>query len=242
MRAILVVGLVAAAFGPAYSYLALLLVYSRRWADTEAAAALGLYSQYLVLLAANGSLESFVHSVANPRQLQRINMWLVGFAALHLGASVLAVRSGGAMGLLLADAANMAARIAYCLAFIARRFRGVGGFALRSMLPARWTLLALASTVLATGASRVLLLPESAGLWHWWQPGCGGGSSHSSCWAGLGPLAGLRWQARVVLHVLVGTGCLGVVAGVLLVCERDVLRELRKLRGSRGAQEVKKQA
>ena len=53
-----IVGLVAAAFGPAYSWLLLRLLYSTRWADTGAPAALGAYAGYIVLLAVNGILEA----------------------------------------------------------------------------------------------------------------------------------------------------------------------------------------
>ena len=83
VRCISLVGLVGAAFGPAYARLALLLLYGRRWADTEAAPALGWYAQYLPLLAANGILEAFMHAVADERQLHRGNAALVGLAAAH---------------------------------------------------------------------------------------------------------------------------------------------------------------
>lgn len=58
VRGVSIVGLVAAAFGPAYSWLLLRLLYSTRWADTGAPAALGAYAGYIVLLAVNGILEA----------------------------------------------------------------------------------------------------------------------------------------------------------------------------------------
>lgn len=60
VRGVSVVGLVAAAFGPAYSWLLLRLLYSTRWAGTAAPAALGAYAGYIVLLAVNGILEVII--------------------------------------------------------------------------------------------------------------------------------------------------------------------------------------
>lgn len=236
VRAITAVGLVAAAFGPAYAYLALLAGYTRRWADTEAAAALGLYSLTLPLLAGNGILEAFVHAVAGQAQLQRINLWLVVFSAGHLGASVLAVRAGGASGLIVADAANMVARIAYCLAFVAGRFKGVEGYALRRLLPARATLAALGMAAAATGASRLVLLHDSAGVWR--SLASGPGSTRVLPPAALLAAAdALPWRVRAGLHILLGAACLAGVAAVGFVHERDVLAEVRRVRGARKAEE-----
>lgn len=240
VRAITLVGLLAAAFGPGYAYLALLAAYSHRWASTSAPAVLGLYSQYIVLLAANGILEAFVHSVATQRQLQRINLWLVAFSALHLGASAGAVWAWGAAGLILADAANMAVRIAYCAAFVTARFRGVPGFALRKLLPARATLGALAGALALTGASRLLLLPESAGLWSWLRVATKGGSAPAAAVVAaaqpaLALLGGLAWRVRVAAHVLVGAGSLAAVGGTVLLCEKDVVRQLLRVRGKAAA-------
>ena len=55
------------AFGPAYTYMLLRLVYGQRWSETEAPRALAVYCLYILLLAVNGILEAFVHAVANSR-------------------------------------------------------------------------------------------------------------------------------------------------------------------------------
>lgn len=238
VRAITTLGMLAAAFGPAYSYLALLVAYSSRWADTGASAALGAYSCYLVLLAGNGILEAYVHSVATRAQLQRINLWLVAFSALHLGASVVAVQLGGASGLIAADGVNMVARILYCLAFLRRRFAGVRGYAPRAMLPATATLAALVAAAGLTGASRLLLLHESAGLWQWWQARTGG-SLPAALQGVLAAVDSMPWKARAGAHVLVGGVCLCAVCGVLLLHEREVLAQLRRAR--RGKQQEKQE-
>lgn len=229
VRCITTVGLLAAAFGPAYSHLALLLLYGKRWADTEAPLALGLYSQYLVLLAANGILEAFVHSVASERQLHANNVALVGFTAVHAGLSVAAVRGGGAAGLIAADAANMALRIAYCLRFAARRFGGApGGFRSRQLLPSGATAGALAAAAAITSASRLALMPDSSALLR--------GAAQRGMQMQLLPPAVASALARqppallAAAHVSVGAACLALVAATMLRHERGLVAEVRQLR------------
>ena len=232
VRCISIVGLLAAAFGPAYAHLALLLLYGPRWAGTEAPLALALYSQYLALLAINGILEAFVHSVADARQLAASNAWLVAFTAAHAGLSAAAVRAGGAAGLIGADAANMALRIAYCLAFTRHRFRGtVPGFRLRHLLPSRQTVAALVGAAAVTSASRAALLPGSSALAHLAQ-------RHSVQLlpaAAQRALAAQPFAVAAAAHVSVGVACLAVVAAAVALHERSVVSEVRQLRsGGKG--------
>ncbi len=229
VRCITTVGLLAAAFGPAYSHLALLLLYGKRWADTEAPVALGLYSQYLALLAANGILEAFVHSVATERQLHANNVALVGFTAVHAGLSVAAVRSGGAAGLIAADAASMALRIAYCLRFAAARFAGTpAGFRPRQLLPNGATAGALAASAAVTSASRLILMSDSSAL-------LSAAGRHGLQLQLLPPAVAyaLARQPAAVLaaaHVGVGAACLALVAATMLRHERSLVSEMRQLR------------
>ena len=60
-------GLLAVAFGPAYTYMLLRVVYGQQWSETEAPRALAVYCLYILLLAVNGILEAFVHAVADSR-------------------------------------------------------------------------------------------------------------------------------------------------------------------------------
>lgn len=57
VKAVTVAGLLAVTFGPPYSFTLLRVVYSQRWADTEAPFVLGCYTAYLLLLAVNGEWE-----------------------------------------------------------------------------------------------------------------------------------------------------------------------------------------
>lgn len=227
VRCITTVALLAAAFGPAYAYLALLLLYSRRWADTEAPLALGLYSLYLVLVASNGILESFVHSVADERQLHVANATLVVFTAVHAALSIAAVRMLGASGLILADGANMALRIGFCLVFIQRRFGGASlGFHPRNLMPSRQTLLALTVAAAITCVTRVTLLPSSSSLVRALH-----GRSINLIPTALARLLDEQpFHVLVSVHVAVGVACLGLVATAILHNEGDIVQEFKRLR------------
>lgn len=51
VRVVTIVGSLSAAFGPAYAWLLLHLLYGTRWSATAAPAALSLYSWFILLLA-----------------------------------------------------------------------------------------------------------------------------------------------------------------------------------------------
>ncbi|KAK9820818.1 hypothetical protein WJX74_008655 [Apatococcus lobatus] len=116
----LLAGLTAVCFGPPYTYLLLRILYGRRWADgTEAAGALAAYCVYILFLAANGILEAYLHAVSDGRQIMASNVLLVAVSAVHLALSISLIRRLGVVGLIVADGANMALRVLYCLWFIA---------------------------------------------------------------------------------------------------------------------------
>jgi len=54
VREVMLLGLLAVAFGPAYCYTALRLAYSTRWSESEAPRVLAVYCGYILLLAVNG--------------------------------------------------------------------------------------------------------------------------------------------------------------------------------------------
>jgi oligosaccharide translocation protein RFT1 len=237
-RSICLLGLLSAAFGPAYSYLALLLLYTRSWADTEAASSLAAYSMYLALLAANGILEAFCHAVSSGAQLRRTNAVLMGMAVGHILLSVVAVGRLGSLGLILADALNMVMRIAYCCAIISAHFSplglgsmasspGVGPFSLQQLLPRIQVLSSLGLAFAMTGASQALLMPEAASAW-------------GMVWAailygveGIPMVAAVRalpFFARAAAHIGVGAACLAGVGAAVLGSDGDLLHRVRLLR------------
>ena len=90
---------------------------------------------------------------------------------VHMGLAVVLVRSAGAVGLIAADAANMVLRIAFCLVFVARRFRGASNLQLKDLFPSRAALSALAAaSVVCLAADCVLFqgtaLPRSLQVRH----------------------------------------------------------------------------
>ena len=54
VKAVCLLGLASAAFGPAYAHTLIRLVYGARWSETEAPAVLACYSVYILLLSLNG--------------------------------------------------------------------------------------------------------------------------------------------------------------------------------------------
>jgi hypothetical protein len=86
------IGAVFAAFGPAYAYLLLHLLFGAEWSATAAPLCLGLYCLYVLLMAINGMLEAFRDSVASAAQLGEWQhpLSLNGFSLLCFGASAAA--------------------------------------------------------------------------------------------------------------------------------------------------------
>eukprot|EP00798_Chlamydomonas_sp_ICE-L_P020931 gene20931-27781_t len=110
-KCVSILGLLSAAFGPAYSYTVLRLIYSTKWSETEAPLVLAAYSIYLLPLSINGVTEAFVHAVLDKKGLHQTNMALIAISILHIASSALAVTYGGAVGLVAADAVNMGVRV-----------------------------------------------------------------------------------------------------------------------------------
>jgi oligosaccharide translocation protein RFT1 len=187
-----VIGGVAACFGPSYSYVALRVLYGERWASSEAPRALGMYSIYVALLAMNGTLEAFLHGVADRGDLLKNNVALIVASLAHMGLSVAAVRSHGAVGLLVADGINMMLRIVYSCVFVNSYFRGVGGIRGVHLLPTGRFLGTLGLAGVLAKASQAVFL---------------GGLVHFN----------LPLVARMAAHVGVGVSLLGAVLAVAIL-------------------------
>lgn len=200
-------GGIAAAFAPAYAHLALRVVYSNRWARTEAPTALAAYGWLLPLLAVNGILEAYVHGVATRKELFRTNAWLVIAAAGHI-AVCLSMRSAGAVGLVAADAANMLLRIVLCFRFIGKRLK----VPVLKFLPSFMTIASLGLSLVVTLLSEKLLFSERL-LFPWF----------------VHLVDQLAWHQKALLHVSTGIICLSGVVKVALISERETLREVRAL-------------
>ena len=221
-RGISLIGALAAAFGPAYSHLVLLMLYGQRWAESGAPAALSVYSFYIALLSVNGILEAFVHAVADGRSLHQANMALLITSAVHTVLSVVTVRAAGAAGLLVADVVTMTLRILFCLWFCGRYFAEIGGLKSVELFARRRTRAALVSALLCTIISQMLFMPEASPL-----GGGGVGVFARQGWASSSPFAALSKGVRAAAHVVVGVVCLVGVSMTAYMNEFDVLAQLR---------------
>ncbi len=164
LKGVALVGLLAGALGPSYSYTVLRLAYGDRWAETDAPAVLTLYSFYVVTLALNGLTEAFVHATASKAQLGAINRMLIVFSAVFVAASILFVRLWGTSGVVLAGCVNMSLRIIFSCKLIAQHFEGVPEFRLRAAVPSLWVFLAAVAAFAATQASERAVLSRDTSL------------------------------------------------------------------------------
>ena len=141
--------------GPLAAPPLLALVAGHQWSQSGAGAVLAAYALYIPFLALNGLTESFVASVASEADVHRQSGWMGVFSVVFAASAFLFMRvlDMGAKGLVAANAANMACRIVWSLAFIRRYFRNAGvAFEVRKLVP---------GTSLATATAVALALRNS---------------------------------------------------------------------------------
>jgi hypothetical protein len=238
-RTTLLVGLVALAFGPAYAFLAVDLVYGPRWSRGDAPRLLALYCPNLVAMALNGVLEALFRGLATPAEVRAYNAWLLASVLVHVGACVALVEGlgWGPEALILASVLSMATRIAHCARF-ARTSLAPGTFDVRAppgpglaaFLPSAATATALAAAAAATSASA-----RHFGL-AFWAPAVQSRTPHGGgAWGfgnfGGGASDGVRSKAeRAALHVGVGTACLALVLTTAFRSETRLRRQVDRVR------------
>lgn len=139
LKSYLLLSLPLLVFGPPASSPLLTLIAGRRWTSSgsssststtstvsvdSAPATLSLYMYYIPLLALNGILEAFVSSVASEAQVHRQSLFMTAFSLVFAGTGYLTLKvwGMGARGLVVANAVNMACRIAWCWGFVGRWF------------------------------------------------------------------------------------------------------------------------
>ncbi|KAK3489960.1 Rft protein-domain-containing protein [Neurospora crassa] len=137
LKSYLLLSLPLLVFGPPASSPLLTLIAGRRWTSSSssstttttvpidsAPATLSFYMYYIPLLALNGILEAFVSSVASEAQVHRQSLFMTFFSLVFAGTGYLTLKvwGMGARGLVVANAVNMACRIAWCWGFVGRWF------------------------------------------------------------------------------------------------------------------------
>lgn len=149
-------GLLASSFGPSNTYLLLHILYGEKYSATEAPTALALYCPYILLLATNGILESFVQAVSRGPELKYGHIALIGITGVQTAATVGLVFNYGTLGMIAADGLGMVLRICYCTWFTVR-YAKRNGMSLPSILreacPSSSTLAMLFCASISSAAS-----------------------------------------------------------------------------------------
>ena len=122
LRSVVFLGLCFVSFGPFYSHIVFDIFYGAKWSLTSAPIALSCYCIYILIMAMNGITEAFVFATIPPIKLNYYNLWLLGFSALYIIASILLINYGS-VGLILANCCNLLARIIYSVIFIVSYFQ-----------------------------------------------------------------------------------------------------------------------
>lgn len=217
MRVVVFVGLVFMTFGVLYSSAATRLLFFNKEALPGFTNQLSAYSVYVFFMALNGVSEAFSTGAANENRLANASFHLVGAGFVTaITAFVTVPRYGVAVGIILANCSNMAARTLSSLVYISSLLRDKGGrnTKVRSLLdllmlvsPSFLTLTAFIPTAFACLAG---------------QRAFDNGQSVKGLFVSLG----------------IGGAAGTVLLGVAWFLERkDMLRLLSLLRGRRGKKE-----
>eukprot|EP00727_Mastigamoeba_balamuthi_P006950 m51a1_g2876 putative protein rft1 homolog (517) ;mRNA; r:382949-385095 len=161
LRFMVLVGLCFACFGPPNSWLAVHIIYSSKYSDSEAPLILSWFCLYILLVAVNGTAESFVRSSVPEKDLKTFNWSMIPLSVVYVGLAnvLLRIPGVGTLGLIWANCANMLLRIALSFVLTRSFFASRGKtFAVSQCLPSAFTLAALFGT-LAVGLATKNALP-----------------------------------------------------------------------------------
>lgn len=156
IHVVLLLGLLLVCFGPAYSYVFILLVYGVKWSITAAPFILGIYCVYTLFMAINGVTEAFLLAVIRTSQLTAYNVYLLASTAVYLFVCTLLLPLYGTIGLIFANMINMLSRIVYSCLFIRKFFHHNSyhnNLVWRTALPHPFTWCAMISSACITQAS-----------------------------------------------------------------------------------------
>ena len=118
-----IAGGLAITFGPNNTFPVLHLLYGQKYSKGEAPLALAWYCLYMLLLATNGILESFVHATAHGKQLAQGHVALVSINIAQTVVTLPLVAYSSSLGMIFADSIGMVLRILYCTNFILYQYR-----------------------------------------------------------------------------------------------------------------------
>lgn len=161
LRAYGILAILAVGIGPSVVPVALRFLIGERWMSPKVETLLSAYCFYIPFLAFNGITEAFVAAAISPADIRRQAVWMGFFSACFAAVSFVFLRllEWGAVGLVLANIANMAVRTIWSWIYIKRYLRHQGSdLSLAEVSPGLQT---IALSVLAVSVSAVA--PQSPG-------------------------------------------------------------------------------
>jgi len=123
LRAMTLLGLTIVAFGYGYSYLLLHIYGGTILSSGAGPTLLRWHCAYVFFLAVNGITECFTFATMSKRNVESYNYLMVGFSIGFLFLSWYLTNIFGSVGFILANCANMLARIIYSCRFIHNYFK-----------------------------------------------------------------------------------------------------------------------
>ncbi|XP_077582016.1 man(5)GlcNAc(2)-PP-dolichol translocation protein RFT1 [Stigmatopora nigra] len=156
LKLVLVIGLIIAVFGYAYSRLALDIYGGSLLSSGEGPALLRCYSVYVLLLAVNGVTECFVFAAMSQEEVDKYNLVMLALSASFLFLSYMLTWWAGGVGFILANSLNMALRITHSILYIRRYFASSPWKPLQGLLPSPLLCLALIVSAVVTVLSEAV--------------------------------------------------------------------------------------
>ncbi|XP_054639424.1 protein RFT1 homolog isoform X2 [Dunckerocampus dactyliophorus] len=164
LKLVLVIGLVIAVFGYAYSGLALDIYGGSLLSSGAGPSLLRCYSCYVLLLAVNGVSECFVFAAMSQEEVDKYNVVMLALSASFLLLSYLLTWWAGGVGFILANCLNMALRISHSILYIHRYFLPSPWKPLQGLLPSPLLCVALAASTAVTVVSEGVLCCDGGWL------------------------------------------------------------------------------
>ncbi|XP_019736604.1 protein RFT1 homolog isoform X2 [Hippocampus comes] len=155
LKLVLVIGLIIAVFGYAYSELALDIYGGSLLSSGAGPSLLRYYSCYVLLLAVNGVTECFVFAAMSQEEVDKYNLVMLALSASFLFLSYMLTWWAGGVGFILANCLNMALRITHSVLYIRRYFLSSQWKPLRGLLPSLPLCLVLGVSAAVTVVSEI---------------------------------------------------------------------------------------
>uniref|UniRef100_A0A674MZI3 Protein RFT1 homolog n=1 Tax=Takifugu rubripes TaxID=31033 RepID=A0A674MZI3_TAKRU len=153
LKLVLVIGLVIAVFGYAFSHLALDIYGGSLLSSGAGPGLLRCYSGYVLLLAINGVTECFVFAAMSQEEVDKYNLVMLALSVSFLFLSYVLTWWAGAVGFILANCLNMGFRILHSLLYIHGYFQASPWKPLRGLRPSPLLMLALGASAAVTALS-----------------------------------------------------------------------------------------